>query len=151
MDEEKEKMPDLSTLSTLWTSDSLYGEKTQISLCDEIPALEEAPEQITGSAVDIDYEFSKPGKTKAGQIEVPVYYTETQHKRLKQMEKKDKYFFVKYPENTAEEEGKPLVKHFQGCLVTVGDGLSQDEWIKDKITIYRATKVEETYGFPTQD
>lgn len=147
---EEELMPDVSTLSTVWYADTLYGEKTQICLTEEIPALEEAPEQITGTAVDIDYEFSRPGKTKAGTVEIPVFYTETQHKRLKEIEKKDKYFFVKYPNSTAETEGKPLVKVFRGTLTVVGDTLSADEWIKDKITLYRTTKVEEYYGFPVQ-
>ncbi len=146
---EENKMPDLATLSTLWYADSLTGEKTQIAFCEKIPALEEAPEQITGSAVDIDYEFSRPGKVKAGTIEVPVYYTHTQHKRLKTIEKVNKYFFVKYPDNTAETEGKPLVKTFQGSLTVVGDDLVDDDWIKDTVTIYRTTKVTESDGFPT--
>lgn len=146
---EEELMPNVSTLSTVWYADTLYGEKTQICLIEEIPALEEAPEQITGTAVDIDYEFSRPGKTKAGTIEMSVFYTETQHKRLKAIEKKNKYFFVKYPDDTAKEEGKPLVKVFEGSLTVVGDTLT-DEWTKDKVTIYRVTKVEEYYGFPVQ-
>lgn len=144
------KKPDLATLSTLWYADSLTGEKTQISLCESIPALEEAPEQITGSAVDIDYEFSRPGKVKAGTIEVPVYYTHAQHKRLKAIEKQDKYFFVKYPDNTAETSGKPLVKAFQGSLTVIGDELTDDDWIKDTVTIYRTSKVTESDGFPTE-
>lgn len=146
----EEKMPDLATLSTLWYADTLKGEKTQISLCESIPALEEAPEQKTGSAVDIDYEFSRPGKIKAGTIEIPVFYTHTQHKRLKAIEKQNKYFFVKYPDNTAETNGSPLVKTFQGSLVVVGDDLADDDWIKDKVTIYRTSKVTESDGFPTE-
>ncbi len=144
-----EEMPDLSTLSTLYYSLTKDGEKTQICLTEEIPGLEEAPEQITGSAVDIDYEFSKPGKIKAGTVEVPVYYTHTQHKRLKEIEKKTLYFFVKYPDSTAPSGEEPLVKMFTGSLVVVGDTLTDDEWIKDKVTIYRTTPVEEMYGLPT--
>ena len=144
-----ELMPDISTLSTLWYSETKTGERTQICYTEEIPALEEAPEQITGSAVDIDYEFTRPGKTKAGTVEIPVYYTQTQHKRLKGIEKKDMYFFLKYPDNTAEVEGKPLVKTFQGSLTVIGDTISVDEFLKDKVTVYRTSKVEESDGFPT--
>ncbi len=147
--EGKEMMPDISTLSRLWYSESKTGEKIQIAYTEEIPALEEAPEQITGSAVDIDYEFTRPGKVKAGTVEVPVYYTHTQHKRLKAIERKDLYFFVEYPENTAEVTGKPLVKMFQGSLVVIGDTIAVDEFLKDKVTLYRTSRVTESDGFPT--
>ncbi len=147
--EEKELMPDISTLSKLWYAESKTGEKTQIAYTEEIPALEEAPEQITGSSVDIDYEFTRPGKVKAGTVEVPVYYTHTQHKRLKAIERKDLYFFVEYPENTAETAGKPLVKMFQGSLVVIGDTIAIDEFLKDKVTLYRTSRVMESDGFPS--
>lgn len=147
--EEKELMPDISTLSKLWYAESKTGEKVQIAYTEEIPALEEAPEQITGSAVDIDYEFARPGKVKAGSVEVPVYYTHTQHKRLKAVERKDLYFFLEYPENTAETAGKPLVKMFQGSLVVIGDTIAVDEFLKDKVTLYRTSRVTESDGFPT--
>lgn len=144
-----EEMPDVSTLSKLSYSETENGERTQICYTEEIPALEEAPEQLTGSSVDIDYEFSRPGKVKAGTIEVPVYYTHTQHKRLKEVERKDVFFFVEYPANTAPNGEKPLIKKFKGSLVVIGDTITVDEWLKDKITLYRTSKVEEMYGFPT--
>lgn len=144
------EIPDLSTLSKLFYADSDTGERTQIAFTEEIPALEEAPEQITGTSVDIDYEFSRPGKVKAGTIEVPVFYTHTQHKRLKEIERKDKVFFVEYPESTAPSSEQALIKKFTGSLVVVGDTLSNDEWIKDTVTIYRTSKVEEIYEYPTE-
>lgn len=141
-----EEMPDVSTLSKIYYAEDETGKGiTQICLTESIPALEEAPEQITGSAVDIDYEFSRPGKKKAGTIEIPVYYTHKQHKWLKEIERKDGYFFVKYPDNTAPKEENPLIKKFQGSLVTVGDELPDNEWIKDIVTIYRTTAVEDSY------
>ena len=141
-----DEMPDVSTLSKLYYSKDKEGtDVTQICLTESIPALEEAPDQITGSAVDIDYEFSRPGKVKAGTIEIPVYYTHKQHKWLKEIERQDGYFFVVYPKNTAPQGENPLVKMFQGNLVTVGDELSDEEWIRDTVTIYRTTKVEESY------
>ncbi len=100
--------------------------------------------------MDIDYEFSRPGKIKAGTIEIPVYYTHTQHKRLKAIERKELYFFRKYPDSTAPNGEKPLVQMFRGSLVVIGDTLTDNEWIKDKITIYRSTAVEEMYGLPEQ-
>lgn len=147
-----EEMPNISTLSKLYYAETKTGERTQICLTEEIPAIEEAPEQITGSAVDINYEFSRPGKMKAGTIEIPVFYTHTQHKRLKAMERKDVYFFVEYPESTVPEKGTegPLIKMFQGSLVVIGDALTDGEWTKDKVTIYRTSTVTEMYAFPTE-
>ena len=46
-------MPDLSTLTKVWISETLYGEKTQISYTKEIPELEEAPEQVTERVLDL--------------------------------------------------------------------------------------------------
>jgi len=79
--------------------------------------------------------------------------------------KRDEYFFEypdfnnvkeivydsvnKYPDNTAETVGKPLVKMFQGSLVVIGDTIAVDEFLKDKVTLYRTSKVEESDGFPT--
>lgn len=147
------EVPDISTLSKLYFAETKTGERKQICLTEEIPAIEEAPEQITGSAVDINYEFSRPGKVKAGTIEVPVFYTHTQHKWLKSIERKDGYFFVEYPDNTKAKGGTEgaLIKMFQGSLVVIGDALTVDEWIKDKVTIYRTSKVEEMYTFPTAE
>lgn len=143
------EMPNISTLSKLYYAETKTGERTQISLIEEIPPLEEAPEQITGSALDIDYEFSRAGKVKAGTIEIPVYYTHTQHKTLKAVQIKDLYFFVQYPESTAPTGETPLIKMFQGQLTQVGDTLTDEEWIKDIVTIYRASAVEEMYSFPS--
>ena len=144
------EMPGLSTLSKLHFSETKTGERKQICLTEELPPLEEAPEQITGSAVDIDYEFSRPGKVKAGTIEVPIFYTHKQHKWLKEIERKDGYFFEQYPENTAPAGENPLIKMFQGSLVVIGDTIAIDEWIKDKVNIYRTSAVEEMYEFPTE-
>lgn len=146
---QKIEMPDISTLTKLYFAETKTGERKQICFTEELPAIEEAPEPITGSAVDIDYEFSRPGKVKAGTIEVPVYYTYTQHKWLKSIERKEGYFFEQYPENTAPDGENPLIKMFQGSLVVVGDAITVDEFLKDKVTIYRTTKPEEMYEFPT--
>ncbi len=142
------ELPNLSTLSSLYYSETKDGVKTQICLLEEIPGFEEAPEPVTGSAVDIDYEFSRPGKVKAGTIEIPVYYTHTQHKRLKAIERKDLYFFRKYPDSTAPEGEEPLVQMFRGSLTVVGDTLADEDWIKDKVVLFRTTAVEEMYGLP---
>lgn len=145
-----EEAPNTTILSTLWYSETLTGEKTQVSFIEEIPQLESAPDSITGSALDIDYEFSQPGKRKAEDIEIPIYYTRTQHKRLKNLDKNKNYFwFVRLPESTVEEDGEePLVMYFQGKIrIAIGD-LSDEDWIKDNIKLYKTTEVKESDGFP---
>lgn len=143
-----ETMPELSTLSRMWYADSLIGERTQISYLEEIPVLEEAPESITAAPLDINYEISRPGRKKTPAVEIPVYYTHEQHKRLKAINNVNKYLFIELPAST-NPGGNPLVMSFQGKLVTTLDTLTGDEFIKDKVTLYRSTDITETDGFPT--
>lgn len=141
--------PDVSTLTKVYYSETLEGEKTQVAFTEEIPALEEAPEQITATVLDLDYEISRPGIKKAGTIEIPILYTHTQHKKLRELKGKDLYWFFELPSNTAEEEGKPLVRYLQGNCVLIMDTITAGEFLKDKLTIYKTSDVEESDGFPT--
>lgn len=149
---ENNEMPNLATLSKIYFSKNEDGtDAKQICLVESIPALEEPPEQITGSAVDIDYEFSRPGKIKAGTIELSAFYTYTQHKWLKEIERENGYFFVRHPENTAPKGENPLLRKFQGSLVTIPSEMPDDDWAKDTVTIYRTSAVTESYEkFPTE-
>ncbi|MDO4282347.1 MAG: hypothetical protein Q4D02_01810 [Clostridia bacterium] len=147
---EETKSPDVSTYTKVYYSETLTGERTQVSFTEEIPALEEAPEQITASVLDLDYELSRPGIRKAGTIEIPILFTHTQHKRLRDLDKsKEYYWFFQLPENTAETTGKPLVRYCKGTSRLTMDTISVGEFLKDKLTIYKTTAVEETDGFPT--
>ena len=142
----------MATLSKIYFSESEDGsDAKQICLTEGIPQLEESPEAITGSALDIDYEFSEPGKTKTGNIELNVYYTHTQHKWMKALDKKPGYFFVKHPESTAPEGEEPLLRKFAGSMVTIPGELVDEDWLKDLVTIYRTSAVTESYDkFPTE-
>lgn len=144
--------PDVSTLTKVWYAETLTGEKTQVSFTEEIPELEEAPESITATVLDLDYELSQPGIRKAGTIEIPVLYTHTQHKRLGNLDKnKEYYWFFELPEATAETEGKPLVRYLTGKARISMDAIAPEEFIKDKLTIYKTSDVKESDGFPTAE
>ncbi len=145
-------MPKLATLSKIYFAESEDGsDAKQICFCETVPQLEEVPEAITGSAVDIDYEFSEPGKTKVGEIELSVYYTHTQHKWMKALDKKTGYFFVKHPESTAPEGEEPLLRKFSGSMVTVPGELADEDWLKDVVKIFRNSAVTESYDkFPSE-
>lgn len=146
-----EGTPDVSTLTKVWYSETKTGEKTQVSFTEEIPELESAPDAITATVLDLDYELSQPGIRKAETIEIPVLYTHTQHKRLKSLDKnKEYYWWFELPEATAETEGKPLVRYFTGKARITMDTISPEEFIKDKLTLYKTSSVEESDGFPTE-
>ena len=89
--------PDVSTLTKVWYSETKIGERTQVSFTSEIPQLEQAPDAITATVLDLDYELAQPGIRKAETIEIPILYTHTQHKRLRELDKDKEYFwFLNY-------------------------------------------------------
>lgn len=145
------KTPDVSTLTKLYYSETKTGERTQVAYTKEIPELEEAPEQITETVLDLDYEIAQPGIKKAGTIEIPILFTHTQHKALRALKNKQLYWFFQLPENTAEISGKPLTRYLQGKSVLTMNTISVGEFLQDKLTIYKSSDVEESDGFPTAE
>ena len=142
--------PDVSTLTKVWYATTLTGDKTQVSFTTEIPELESVPDAITASVLDLDYELAQPGIRKAETIEIPVLYTHTQHKRLKQLNPDTEYYwFFQLPDATAETTGKPLVRYFTGKIRIGLDTISPEEFIKDKVTLYKTSAVSESDGFPS--
>ena len=145
------EIPDVSTLTKVWYSETKTGEKTQVSFTEEIPELESAPDAITATVLDLDYELAQPGIRKAETIEIPVLYTHTQHKRLKNLDdNKEYYWWFELPEATAETTGKPLVRYFTGRKRLTMDTISTEDFIKDKLTLYKTSEVMEFDGFPTE-
>lgn len=144
------EIPEVSTLTKVYYSETKTGERTQVAFTEEIPALEEAPEQITATVLDLDYEIARPGVKKAGTIEIPVLFTHTQHKNLRELKGKDLYWFFELPANTAEVSGKPLVRYLKGNCILTMDAITAGEFLKDKLTIYKTGDVEESDGFPTE-
>lgn len=142
------EMPDISKWAKVFYSKTLTGEKTQVAFVEEIPQLEEAPEQITGTCLDLDYEFAQPGIKKATQIELPVYYTHTGHKNLRNLMKEDLYWFFQNPARTATGSD-PLVRYLKGKMHITMDTVTVGEFLKDKMTIYKSSDLEESDGFPT--
>lgn len=142
-----DEMPDISKWAKVFYSETLTGEKTQVAFVEEIPQLEEAPEQVTGTCLDLDYEFAQPGIKKATQIELPIYYTHTQHKKLRNLMKKDLYWFFQNPAHTTDTV--PIVRYLQGKMHVTMDTVTVGEFLKDKMTIYKSSDLEESDGFPT--
>lgn len=150
MEETEKKAPDVSILTKVYYADDKSGtNKKQVAYVKEIPQLEEAPEQITDSVLDLDYEIAQPGIKKAGTIELPLLFTHTQHKELRALKGKSKYWFFEAPANTAATDGKPLVRFLKGKSCLTMDTVAVGEFMKDKLTIYKESDVEESDGFPT--
>ena len=113
--------------------------------------MEQAPDAITATVLDLDYELAQPGIRKAETIEIPILYTHTQHKRLRELDKDKEYFwFFELPESTAQTKGKPLVRYFTGKIRITLDTITPEEFIKDKMSLYKTSAVEENEGFPTE-
>ncbi len=145
--------PKVSTLSTLWYSETKTGERTQIAYVQEIPPLKSAKEAITYNALDLEEEQQAKGSRKAEVLTIPILFTEKQHDKLKELSDSDKeyYWFIKLPESTASTSGKPLVFYFTGACDMGLDTIAIDDMLKENLTIYRSSKVEEAKGFPTDE
>lgn len=146
------KTPQVSTLTTLWYSTTKTGERTQVAYVQSIPALMEPKEAQTYNALDLASEMQAKGKRPSGTIEIEVLYTEAQHKSLKALADTDDsyYFFVKYPESTKDEETGSLVMTFS-AQIDLGNGeIAIDDMLRDTITLYKNSDIEESYGFPTK-
>lgn len=143
--------PKVSTLSTLWVSSTLAGEKTQVAYVQEIPPLKSAKEAITYSALDLEEEQQAKGGRKAETLTIPLLFTEEQHDVLNEKSDSDEefYWFIKLPDSTAKETGKPIVFYFTGACDLGMDTIAINDLLKENLTIYRSSKVEETKGFPT--
>lgn len=145
------QIPKVSTLSTLWYASTLTGDKTQVAYVQEIPPLKSAKEPITYNALDLDEEQQAKGTRKAETLTIPVLFTEEQHDALKALSDSDEeyYWFIKLPDSTAKTSGKPLVFYFSGACDLGLDTIAIDDMLKENLTIYRSSKVDETKGFPT--
>ena len=151
MAETKVATPKVSTLTTLWYSTSLTGEKTQIAYVQSIPSLKEPKEAQSYNALDMESERQAKGKRPSGTLEIEVLYTETQHKTIKGLSDSDDsyYIFVKYPTSTKANETDSLVMYFTAQVDLGNAPIEIDDMLKDTITLYKNSEVSESYGFPT--
>lgn len=146
--------PKTGTLTKIYYSESATPseeELTHVMYTEEIPELEEAPEAISYQTVDMDEEYSEQGAKKATQPAIPILYTRSQHKSLKTLadSKKIVYWFVRYPQTTCGTGEQPLVKRFEASCALTGQAITSGDMIKDTLTLYRSSAIEEFDGLPT--
>lgn len=144
--------PKTSTLTKVFYSETLGGEKKQVAYVQSIPEFLTAPEPITYSALDISDERQVEGRKKAETMEIEFLYTEAQYDELKEIEKNktNGYWFIQLPEDTATTAGKPLTWYFNAtCFVGMSE-IAIDDMLKSKVTLYRNSAIEEIKGLPTE-
>ena len=143
--------PKTSTLTKLFYAETKTGERTQVGFVQSIPEFLTPPEPITYSALDIDDERQVAGRKKAENIEIEFLYRESQYDAIKALEteKKNLYWFIQLPEETAEEAGKPLTWNFQATCFLGMSEIAIDDMLKSKLTLYRNSAIEESKGFPS--
>ena len=147
--------PKTSSGTELWYSEketpTTASDLIQIFLVQEVPTLKSAPEAVTYSCLESPNEGTARGVAKAESLKVPVLYSEQQHDKLKALSDANKqlYFWVKLPDETATESGKPLTFKFSGTIYLANDTVSLNGIIQDNLTIYRDMNVSEQKGLPT--
>lgn len=135
-----------STSSAPTTSEQLI----QIFLVQEIPTIKAAPEGVTYGCLESPNQGIASGVANAESLTVPILYSEGQHDSLKELAdaKRQLYFWVKLPDSTATEEGKPLTYKFSGTIFLGNDTISLNGMLQENMTIYRDMSVEEQKGLP---
>lgn len=146
--------PQTSMKSKLLSADNEIGTNAdEIAYIQSISPFHGVPDPVTYRAIDKAEEMQAKGTKPAENIEIVVLYTQEQHKKIKEFEKSDtpRYWFLKYPESTAQESGKPLVFRVQATCALAPEGLEIDGMIQEKITLYKSSEVEEFDGMPTEE
>lgn len=144
--------PKASTLTKLYYADSkLTGTRSQVIYVQEIPALKDAAESITYNALDFASERMEKGNKAAATVQIPVLYSEAQHTALKVIADTNevKHWFLRYPEVTAVDTGKPLVKYFTASIDLEGDTIAIGDMLLDNLTLYINSDVEESLDYPS--
>ena len=146
--------PKTGTLTKVYLSDKEYPSEADLDLVmytEEIPSPEEAAEAVTYQTTDMASEEQSKGPKKASTMDIPILYTRSQHKSLKERADSNEtcWVFIRLPESTCKDTTeKPLVKSFSAQLDLVGNTITVSDMIKDTLRLYRNSPVKETYGLP---
>lgn len=133
-------------------STTLTGEKTDIGYIQKVGQLKTLKEGQTYSAIDLDEERMASGKRKAEAVDIEMMFIESTHKALKAIADADTmiYLFLKYPDTTAATAGKPLVQTVQCTIDIAGNEISDGEFIKDTMRVFKQSTVIETDDYPIE-
>lgn len=148
----KTTTPQILMKAEISYSTSLTGNRIKIGYVQKMGALKTLKEGTAYSAVDLDEERMAKGKRKAEAVDIETLFIQSEHEALMALAEAETeiYLFAKYPETTAKEQGKPLVQTVKCDIDVAGNELSDGDFIKDTIRVFKHSKTVETAGYPTE-
>lgn len=143
--------PEILKKAKVSYSTTLTGAKIDIGYVQKIGQLKTLKEGVSYSAVDLDEERMASGKRKAETVDIETMFIHDMHDKLKTIAEAETqiYLFVRYPEVTAKTAGKPLVQSVKCTIDIAGQELSDGDFIKDTIRVFKQSNVVETEDYPT--
>ena len=149
---ENETTPQVAMKAEVSFATTLTGEKTKIGYVQKVGQLKTLKEGQTYSALDLDEERMAKGKRKAETVDIEMMFIQEEHKAMGVIADADTeiYLFVKYPESTASVANKPLVQTVKCTIDIAGQEISDGDFIKDTMRVFKNSKVVETDGYPVE-
>ena len=148
----KATKPQVAMKAEVSYATSLTGDKTKIGYVQKVGQLKTLKEGQTYSALDLDEERMAKGKRKAETVDIGMMFIQEEHKAMGVIADADTeiYLFVKYPESTASVANKPLVQTVKCTIDIAGQEISDGDFIKDTMRVFKNSKVVETDGYPVE-
>ena len=148
----KATKPQVAMKAEVSYATSLTGDKTKIGYVQKVGQLKTLKEGQTYSALDLDEERMAKGKRKAETVDIEMMFIQEEHKAMGVIADADTeiYLFVKYPESTAAVANKPLVQTVKCTIDIAGQEISDGDFIKDTMRVFKNSKVVETDGYPVE-
>lgn len=148
----KTTTPQVAMKAKVSYATTLTGDRTSIGYVQKVGQLKTLKEGQTYSALDLDEERMAKGKRKAETVDVEMMFIQETHKSIKAIADADTtiFLFVEYPETTASVDNKPLVQTVKCTVDIAGQEMSDGDFIKDTMRVYKESPVVETDGYPVE-
>lgn len=148
----KTTTPQVAMKAEVSYATSLTGDKIQIGYVQKVGQLKTLKEGQTYSALDLDEERMAKGKRKAEAVDIEMMFIQETHKSMMAIADADTeiYLFLKYPDTTASVASKPLVQTVKCTIDIAGQEMSDGDFIKDIMRVFKNSTVVETDGYPVE-
>lgn len=148
----KTTTPQIAMKTELSYSTTLTGERIKIGYVQKIGQLKALKDGQTYSALDLDEERMAKGKRKAEAVDIEMMFIQETHKAIMAIANADTeiYLFLKYPDTTASIASKPLVQTVKCTIDIAGQEMSDGDFIKDTMRVFKNSTVVETDGYPVE-
>ena len=148
----KTTTPQVAMKAEVSYATNLTGDKTKIGYVQKVGQLKTLKEGQTYSALDLDEERMAKGKRKAEAVDIEMMFIQETHKSMMAIADADTeiYLFLKYPDTTASVVSKPLVQTVKCTIDIAGQEMSDGDFIKDTMRVFKNSTVVETDGYPVE-